>query len=327
MNTPLAISLRPRTLHDLVGCDKIIQRIRARSDTKRLPKAWMFSGQTGSGKTTIARIIAANLQCTHSVQFGSCRKCYNRRKGYDITELNMPDVKVDELRKILDGSYYNPKPGSKRRVYILDEAHQMSNAAQNLMLKYTEDCPDSTVWITCTTAPDKLLRTLRRRHKIYALPPLELEDVRKIVKLSLKQVHSDLDSGDLVERLLEKNISSPALILNAVENYVEGADIDEATEVEGTSNINTKGLCISVCKGEWGDVSRILFQAKPEDTIAISSSVSGYLKSILLGEDSTSHRAQVAAEAILKLAEVRDNLPAVTACLFKITNRFSRNGS
>jgi replication-associated recombination protein RarA len=326
MKDTLAISFRPKTLDNLIGCDKIIKRIRARAASGRLPKAWMFSGQTGSGKTTIARIIATALQCHHKVLFGSCLKCYHNQKTFDIIELNMPDVQVAQLREILEGAAYNPKPGSRRRVYILDEAHRMSASAQNVLLKYTEDCPRTTVWITCTTEPHMILRTLRRRHKIYALPPLELSDVRKLVKIGLKKIHSELDADDLTEKLLEKQITSPALIMNAIENYAEGADIEEATDVEGISNIDTKGLCVALTKGNWDDSSKILYQAKQDDVIPIKASVGGYLRGILLGEKNGSPRAKMAADSILKLYEVRDDLSATSAVLYKVCKYFSKYG-
>lgn len=327
MKETLALALRPKTLDELIGCNSIVKRIRARIASGRLPKAWMLIGQTGCGKTTTSRILASALQCYHNVKFGTCTKCYRRQHRFDIVELNMPNVSVADLREILDGAYYNPKPGSKYRIYILDEAQRMSDASHQLMLKFTEDCPATTKWITNTTDPDKLPRALRRRHKIYAFPPLEIEDIRKVVKVGLKAVHSDLEYSELVEKLMEKGVTSPALILNAVENYVEGASAEEASEVESVSTIDTLGLSIAVCKGQWEDAVKILQRAKPEDAGAISASVRGYLKGILLGEQENSKRADLSAESIIKLMGARDDISAVTATLFKVCKHFSRNGA
>src|SRR5580704_11597035 len=145
MSDELTLSMRPRSFDEMIGAKKVTRQITKIIASDKIPKAWMFSGETGSGKTTIARIIAASLQCKHSKEFGHpCQRCYKYRHSFDITTLNVMQRKVEDLESAISGAYYAPKPGSRRRVYILDEAHMLTDHSQNLLLELLEDCPRTT---------------------------------------------------------------------------------------------------------------------------------------------------------------------------------------
>src|SRR6185503_10000650 len=148
----------------------VIAAFKSQAAPGRMPRAWMFIGQSGSGKTTIARILATSLNCTHN-EFGDpCSLCLKNSSKFQIHEINAGDISgVDDIREIAVGSQYAPISPTRRRVYILDEAQRISSAAQNLLLKYFEEAPRTTVWIVCTTEPDKILRTLRRRCMVYTM--------------------------------------------------------------------------------------------------------------------------------------------------------------
>src|SRR5271163_3655663 len=142
--------MRPKSFEDMIGAEKLLKQIRNQIINHRTKRAWLFSGQTGSGKTTLARIMARSFQC-HHVEFGAfCSKCYKNRKFFDIIEINAADLGIDAIRDVLSGYLYEPKPGSRMKVYILDEYHQQSKSAQNLLLKYAEDCPRKTRLLLCS---------------------------------------------------------------------------------------------------------------------------------------------------------------------------------
>lgn len=327
----LALSMRPLSLDDMIGAEKLVTRIRKRIESGRIPRSYLIIGQTGGGKTTLARIMARGFQCTHDKLFGAwCSRCWKHRKDYDIDETNAARVrKVEEIEAKTDSYVLAPMPGSAFRIYIFDEAHQLSDHSQNLLLKLTEDCPATTKFILNTTREDAIIRTLRRRCKTYVMPALDLEGIRKLVKTALRKVHSDLSSSELIEKLLEKDVTSPGLIINAVEHYLDGFSPDEASEVESASEINTRSLCRQVIKGDWPTVSAQLRKMKVEDVHAIQGSISKYLLGMLLTEERYSSKANMASKAINKLSKLSGqsenvSMSALGAILYECCHKFGK---
>jgi DNA polymerase III gamma/tau subunit len=322
----LAVSMRPKSFEEMIGVDKLVKQIRSQITSHKAKRTWLFSGQPGSGKTTIVRIMSIAFQCKH-VEFGSyCEKCYKDRKSFDIIEIYASNFTgIDAIRDLMEGYVYQPKPGSRVKVYILNEVHRLSKNAQDLLLEHTEECPRKTRFLLTTTEPESVLKALRSRSEVCAIEPLDLKSVRTLVKRSLKTLHSDKSSTDLAERLMEKRVTSARLIVNASQKYA-GSDCtaDEASNVELGSDIDTLALCNCVVKGQWEDVAKYLQDAEKEDIPVVRAAVQGYLKSILLGDIEFSSRGSAIAEAILKLHTVRDEVPAVSAVLYKLCKYFSK---
>jgi DNA polymerase-3 subunit gamma/tau len=311
----------------MVGSEKLRRQLQSiMSQDTKLPLAIMLSGPTGVGKTTIARIIAISLQCRHQKEFGNpCSHCYRHRHEFNITTLNVKQRKVEDMTSAIDGAFSYPMPGSKKRVYILDEAHMLTDTAQNLLLEYTEDCPHSTNWIICTTRPDKIIDTLQSRCTVFNVPGLDLKGLKELVKRALNKFKSDRDISELAEKLMEKGITSPRLVLKAVQKYVDPATTaEEASEVTLVSDVDTYTLCRTLIKGDWETTAKILQESKGEDNIAIRRHVAAYLNAILLNDLEVSHRTDVVAKAILQLNSIGDDGPATSAVLYKVCKYFSK---
>lgn len=326
----LSLAFRPKKFDELVGQDGLIKKLRGHHASGRMPQAWMFVGESGSGKTTIARIMALSMQCRHSESFGNpCDKCLRNAHKFDITEINAGDITgIDPLRNTLQGSDLTPSPGSRKRIYIIDEAQGLSPAAQTLLLKYFEDCPQSTVFFVSTTDPAKVKKALRRRCIPYNLSSLDMDGIKLLVKKSLKFVESDLASVDLVEALWSSSITSAGYVLNAVEKYVAGATAEEAARVEISTDFNTSNLCHAITKGDLEQCMSQLQTATSEDCRAIRSNIANYLKAIVLNEIEVSDRTSIVVDCIgdfnVHIYEDGQQLPTTVAAVYKACKRFSK---
>jgi DNA polymerase III subunit gamma/tau len=305
-----AISLRPKRFSELVGQDKIVRKLR-NLVKDRMPKAFLFYGPKGGGKTTTARILAISLQCNHQKEFGEpCDRCLRRyRKGeYTIIEINCASVvertkeahrtsAAQAIRDKLSATAYELLQG-KFRVYIFDEAHDLSPDAQDVLLKYFEDSPEENIFIINSTRPEKIVDTLRSRCMVMHIRPLKYDDIKILVKRGLKHCGSDLSSTSLTDELAENKIDSPRLILNAVENYVAGDSPEDAAQVEGATEVDAKSLCRHVVKGDWPGIAKMLRGASATEARRLRAAVIGYLREILFDCSELDDRTKAVYESI-----------------------------
>lgn len=308
----------------------MVAQIRGHIKAGRSIGGWLFCGPTGTGKTSIARILALSLQCTHQKEFGNpCDACREIKSSFDIYEINASKVNgIRELEQALEGADYVPRIG-QRRVYILDEAQKITDAGQNLVLKYIEDAPETTVYIICSTAPHKLLETLQARCVMYQLRQLELEDITVLVARLLKRAKSDLPVDRLADSLVDRGVFYPRLICHAVEKYIAGADPDEAVEVQGSTQVDTKALCRALVKGDWAGVTKYLSQAQTADVRAIRLGCLSYLRSILWNETEIAERTSAVAKAITELCQLGNSEDLVmsaglSASLYRVVSVFAK---
>jgi len=330
MTQVLALSFRPKRFSELIGQEKLVKRIRGHFQQKRVPTAWMFMGQKGAGKTTISLILAMSLQCRHQDLIGEpCDECYAKESSFNI--IKIPAAKFTgkkELESMLSGYDLNPNPGSRRRIYILDELHKASDSAQSLLLEMTEFCPRTTVWIMCSSKPEKILEALVSRCTgKFTVPGLDESSVRELVKVALSRVRSKLSVANLSDALLEANVTSPRLIVNAVESYTSGASPEEAARVEVSTDFDVNALFRCVRTGDWEKTAKHLRGATPEDVRGIRSYIAKALSNILYDEVSFSQRTRVVAEGIKSLTQIYGDdslsLSATAATLYELCRKFA----
>lgn len=160
---------RPCRISEVYGQDEITEAIRKGLNEGTLPHSLLFHGVSGSGKTTVARIIAMGLNCKEgptSEPCCECDSCLRTKRGnsMSVRETNSVDYSgIDFIRKIRDEFDAYPFGDDRKRVYIFDEAHGLSIVAQNSLLKHAEDALDHLHFIFCSTAPGRIIETLRNR--------------------------------------------------------------------------------------------------------------------------------------------------------------------
>ncbi len=165
---------RPEVFDEIIGQKHIVRILQNQIRTGTVSQAYLFSGTHGTGKTTTARILAKAVNCTAgapgeeggaSLPCGHCENCEAIREGrfVDCIELDAASNNgVDDLRAIIDMVKYPPSIG-RYKVYIIDEVHMLTQAAENAFLKTLEEPPEHAIFILATTDPQKVRSTIRSR--------------------------------------------------------------------------------------------------------------------------------------------------------------------
>jgi len=292
MARTLNLSLRPRSLSALYGQASLVKTIRQQIASGRIPRSWMFIGESGTGKTSIAQVLSIAFQCTHAKLWGDpCEACWKAKDTYSIHEVNASLVNgKEELSQIAKLSYYRPGAGLYR-IIILNEAQQISSAAQQMLLDPTENPPATTIWIICTTDPQKLLPALHRRFTKYKLRTLSITEAEAYLKMCAARARIEKPLEPLFEQLHIQQISAPGLLLQALEKYAAGAKASEAV-FGSVSEVNSLIVCKAATNGDWDGLKHMLESADAEDARFIRTSVAGWLRGCLLRATSPAEQAK-----------------------------------
>ena len=159
---------RPTSLDDVVRQEHIVTILKNQIETGRVGHAYLFCGPRGTGKTSIAKIFASSINCERPVNGSACGKCDACRALANPTNLDISEIDaasnngVDEMRDLREKVQY-PPVGGKYKVYIIDEAHMLSQNAFNALLKTLEEPPSHAVFILATTESQKIPATILSR--------------------------------------------------------------------------------------------------------------------------------------------------------------------
>lgn len=184
----LARKYRPQRFSDVAGQEHVTRTLLNALAQGRIAHGYIFSGHRGIGKTTIARILAMALNCRNDVgsaerpspePCGLCDSCEEIRNSnsVDVLEIDAATNRgIDEIRELREAARYRPSR-DRYKIYILDEAHQITDAAFNALLKTLEEPPDHVVFMMATTEPENIPQTIRSRCQHYSFHAVRFDDI------------------------------------------------------------------------------------------------------------------------------------------------------
>ncbi|HEY1804728.1 MAG TPA: DNA polymerase III subunit gamma/tau [Terracidiphilus sp.] len=190
----LARKYRPQRFADVAGQDHVTRTLLNALAQNRIAHGYIFSGHRGIGKTTIARILAMALNCRTEIgsanrptpePCGTCDACTEIRQGnaVDVIEIDAATNRgIDEIRELRDAARYAPSR-DRYKIYILDEAHQITEAAFNALLKTLEEPPAHVIFMMATTEPENIPQTIRSRCQHFSFHAVKFDDILAQLKM------------------------------------------------------------------------------------------------------------------------------------------------
>ena len=216
---------RPRKFSELYGQEHIVRALRNAVINGREGQAYLFSGPRGTGKTTTARILAKVLNCENPVEGEPCCECDSCKAvelgtSYDVLELDAASNNgVQEIRDIIEAAALT-SPG-RHRVFILDEVHMLTRAAEAALLKTLEEPPAQVVFVLATTDPQKVSETIRSRVQHLQFHLLPIDELEKYVRFVIEKAELSVDEEGIAH-VLRQGGGSARDTLSALELVAAG---------------------------------------------------------------------------------------------------------
>jgi len=274
----LQIDYRPWELKEFIGSEPTIRALDSKLTGENIPHSFLITGPSGCGKTTLGRIIATTLGATSDPE----------KETPDYSEIDSADFRgVDTIRDIRKHMRLSPFSG-KCRVWLLDECHMLTTPAQEALLKALEDPPEHVYFILCTTDPQKLKVTLKRRCTHYEVFPVD-EDVLIPFLKNVCDEEKKKVPKDILEEIAYSSLGSPGIALNILDKIIDLKKRDMLLLVNIQAEKEQEVIKLAralITKQSWKTIAGILKGLSQEDPESLRRLVLRYMANTLLNAKS-----------------------------------------
>src|SRR5271163_2597737 len=234
----IARKYRPQSFDDVVNQDHVKTTLRNAIAQRRIAHGYIFSGQRGTGKTTVARILARCLNCIEgptATPCGVCASCLETASGGapDVIEIDAASNRgINEMRELRENVRYRPAR-DRYKVFIVDEAHQITSEAFNALLKTLEEPPEWVVFILCTTEVHKIPATIASRCQQFSFRSVDFAQVVERMQWIMRQEGIEGDA-EVLSVLAQAGEGSVRDSLSALDQAIACCGVKlNAAEVRG----------------------------------------------------------------------------------------------
>jgi len=334
----LARKYRPQRFADVAGQDHVTVTLMNALTQNRIAHGYIFSGHRGIGKTTIARILACALNCRNPI--GSeirptaepcevCESCLEIRAGnsVDVIEIDAATNRgIDEIRELRDAARYRPSRDNYK-IYLLDEAHQITDAAFNALLKTLEEPPDHIVFMMATTQPEDIPQTVRSRCQHFSFHAVKLADILNEIRGIAAHEGVDADESAL-NLLAEAGDGSMRDALSIMDQAIASAPL-----IDGRARLDAgqiRELMGTVANGVFERILQAVDQNNSAEVITVANDLLDagnspaqlarqavrYLRSCVIAKITGLSADGIDATELLQISPEEQRRAARTAALF-----------
>ena len=283
---------RSKTFDQVVGQDHVTQTLKRQVAAGRLSHAYLFTGTRGTGKTSCAKLLARAVNCENPQDGNPCNACPACRgilngSILDVLELDAASNNgVDDIRAILDEAVYTPAT-VKKRVYIIDEVHMLSNQAFNALLQILEEPPEHLMFILATTEVHKVLATIKSRCQQFAFKRIHPGDIAAHLLHISGEEGIQLSGGGaaLIARLADGGMRDALSLLDQCAGSGEAVDEERVLSCLGLAgNLEAAALLESAAGGDLATALERLdgLYANGKEMTALAGELSALVRDLLV---------------------------------------------
>lgn len=289
----ISLKYRPQNFDELTGQAHIVMSLKGAIKTGRIGHAFLFAGPRGVGKTTTARILAKSLNCVEGPTVHPCQTCQSCReitmsRSIDVVEIDGASNRgIDEIRNLREGVRYSPLHG-RRKIYIIDEVHMLTQEAFNALLKTLEEPPPNVVFVFATTNPTKVPATILSRCQRFVFKRLSLKEITARLRTIAKKEKIKITDRALhyIAIRADGSIRDGESVLEQLVSFVEAEITEEDVfQLVGFLAVDYYAELLNlILAGDLGKVIAFLNRGIEDGAapLEIYRGFSGYLRMMLL---------------------------------------------